>query len=161
MSGPEAFHRLMSDLDGPMVIVTATAGGERAGCLVGFSGQCSIDPPLYLVCISQRNHTHGVATRAEVLAVHVLDQADVELSKTFGELTGDDVDKLAMVQWTDIEGVPVLDATAGWFVGRVIDRFPMGDHTAHVLEPIRGERRRPVVQLGFQDVQDMEPGHRP
>jgi flavin reductase (DIM6/NTAB) family NADH-FMN oxidoreductase RutF len=161
VSGPEAFHRLMSDLDGPMVIVTAAAGGERAGCLVGFSGQCSIDPPLYLVCISQRNHTHGIATRAELLAVHVLDQADAELSKTFGELTGDDVDKLAMVPWTDVEGVPVLDGTAGWFVGRVVDRFPMGVHTAPVLEPVRGERRRPVVQLGFQDVQDMEPGHRP
>jgi flavin reductase (DIM6/NTAB) family NADH-FMN oxidoreductase RutF len=162
MTGPSAFHDVMGDLDGPMVIVTCVApDGERAGCLVGFSGQCSIDPPLYLACISQRNHTHGVATQADVLAVHVLDQADLELSKTFGELTGDDVDKLAMVPWTDVDGVPVLDGTAGWFLGRVVDRFPMGDHTAHVLEPIRGERRRPVVQLGFQDVRDMEPGHQP
>ena len=161
MTGPAAFHELMADLDGPMVIVTCAVDGERSGCLVGFSGQCSIDPALYLVCISQRNHTHGVAARADVLAVHVLDGADHDLSKTFGELTGDEVDKLAMVDWTDIDGVPVLDGTAGWFLGRVVDRFPMGDHTAHVLAPLRAERRRPVNQLGFQDVKDMEPGHRP
>jgi len=161
VSGPSAFHELMGDLDGAMVIVTCRAGGETSGCLVGFSTQCSIDPPLYLVCISQRNHTHGVAVRADVLAVHVLDGADHELSKVFGELTGDDVDKLGMVAWTDVDGVPVLDGTAGWFLGRVVDRFRAGDHTAHVLEPFAGERRRPVVQLGFQSVKDMEPGHEP
>ncbi|HYD08888.1 MAG TPA: flavin reductase family protein [Acidimicrobiales bacterium] len=155
------FHDLMGDLDGPMIIVTCAVGDERSGCLVGFSGQCSIDPPLYVVCISRENHTHRVATRADVLAVHVLDQADAPLAEVFGHLTGDDTDKLALVDWSDVDGVPVLDGTAGWFLGQVVDRFLMGDHTAHVLAPMTGERRRPVVQLGFQDVKDVEPGHQP
>ena len=161
MTSVDAFHELMADLDGPMVIVTCAVGDERAGCLVGFSGQCSIDPPLYLVCISTQNHTHGVATRAEALAVHLLDQADADLGRLFGQVSGDDADKLGMVDWTDVEGAPVLDGTAGWFVGRVVDRFPMGDHTAHVLAPVQAARRRPVVQLGFQQVKDVEPGHAP
>jgi flavin reductase (DIM6/NTAB) family NADH-FMN oxidoreductase RutF len=161
MTDLDFFHALMAETDGPMVIVTCAVGEERAGCLVGFSGQCSIDPALYLVCISQQNHTHAVATRADVLAVHLLDRADQRLAQLFGHLTGDDVDKLGMVDWTDVDGVPVLDGTAGWFLGRVVDRFPMGDHTAHVLAPVTGERRRPLVPLGFQDVKDVEPGHAP
>lgn len=161
MTGADAFHDLMADLDGPMVIVTCAVGDERAGCLVGFSGQCSIDPPLYLVCISAQNHTHGVATRADVLAVHLLDQADADLGRLFGQMSGDDADKLGMVDWHDVEGAPVLDGTAGWFVGRVVDRFAMGDHTAHILAPLQAARRRPVVQLGFQQVKDVEPGHAP
>jgi len=40
----DGFHDLAADLDYPMLIVTAAADGERAGCLVGFAAQCSIDP---------------------------------------------------------------------------------------------------------------------
>ena len=40
-----AFDRLVNRLDYPMLVVTAEADGERAGCLVGFATQCSIQPP--------------------------------------------------------------------------------------------------------------------
>jgi hypothetical protein len=57
-------------LDYPMFVVTvADAGtGERAGCLVGFATQCSINPFRFLVCLSRANRTHRVASRSEVLA---------------------------------------------------------------------------------------------
>jgi flavin reductase (DIM6/NTAB) family NADH-FMN oxidoreductase RutF len=81
----------------------------------------------------------------------------------FGELTGDAVDKLSLVEWREgPEGVAVLDRTAGWFAGRVLERVDLGDHTGIVLEPIAGELRRPVVrQLGFQSVKELDPGHEP
>ena len=152
------FHELVAELDYPMVIVTA----GRSGCLVGFSTQCSIDPPRYLVCISRANHTHGDATTADTVVVHVLDARDRHLSEVFGELTGDVVDKLSLVRWHEGPGgAPVLDDAAGWFAGRVLERLDLGDHTGLVLEPIDAERRRPLDQLGFQDVREMEPGHDP
>src|SRR3954470_16522668 len=95
-SGTSAFHDLMADLDGPMVVVTVAGGG----CLVGFSTQYSIDPPRHLVCISKKNHTHALAMTADVLAVHVLDVDDAHVAEVFGELTGDAVDKLSLVAWT-------------------------------------------------------------
>jgi flavin reductase (DIM6/NTAB) family NADH-FMN oxidoreductase RutF len=158
-SGTSAFHDLVGDLDHPMVIVTA----GRAGCLVGFSTQVSIDPARYLVCVSKANHTHRAASSASTIVVHVLDDADRELAELFGELTGDQVDKLALVPWHEgPDGVPVLEGTAGWFAGRVVDRLDLGDHTGLILEPISGERRRPIArQLGFQAVKDLEPGHGP
>jgi flavin reductase (DIM6/NTAB) family NADH-FMN oxidoreductase RutF len=154
-----AFHDLLAALDHPMVI--ATAG--RSGCLVGFSTQVSIDPARFLVCVSKRNHTHDAATTADVIGVHVLDSDDHHLAEVFGELTGDAVDKLSLVDWEEGPGgVPILAATAGWFAGRVLDRLDLGDHTGLVLEPIAGAVRRPIDrQLGFQSVKDMDPGHDP
>ena len=61
MAAPDGFLDLTGELDFSMLVVTAFDGRERAGCLVGFSTQCSIDPPRYLVCISTANHTARVA----------------------------------------------------------------------------------------------------
>ena len=152
----EVFHGLVASLEYPMAIVTCPG----SGCLVGFTTQCSIDPPRYLVCISKVNHTHEHALRSQVLAVHLLDEADRDLAEVFGELTGEVVDKLALVGWhAGPEGVPVLDDAAAWFAGRVLATCDLGDHTGFVLEPIDGEKRRWIRQLGFQMVKGMDPGH--
>jgi flavin reductase (DIM6/NTAB) family NADH-FMN oxidoreductase RutF len=159
VSGSQAFEDLVAHLDYPMLIVTAAADGERAGCLVGFSTQCSLDPLRFLVCISKANHTFSVATRSEHLAVHVLDRADHDLSVLFGEQTGDRVDKFAACAWHEVRGVPVLSDTRAWFVGRVLERLPLGDHVGHLLEPVAGQAPDGLHLLSFQQVRDMEPGH--
>ncbi|HVM54797.1 MAG TPA: flavin reductase family protein [Acidimicrobiales bacterium] len=157
---PAAFHDLVAGLDYPMAIVTAAAGGERSGCLVGFVTQCSIHPPRYLVCVSGANHTHAVAARADALGIHVLDVGDAGLAEVFGELSGDTVDKLSLVGWRPGPlGVPLLDDAAGWFVGRVLDRHELGDHTGFVVEPVAADRRRWRGQLGYQAVRSLPPGH--
>ena len=140
--GTEVFQLL----DGPMFVVTT----EDAGCLVGFTTQCSIRPPRFLACISKVNHTHDAALHADQLTVHALDVDDRHLAEGFGELTGDAVDKLALV---DLEGA------AAWFDARVVDRLDLGDHTGFLLEPIAGAVRRWGGQLGYQAVKDLDPGH--
>jgi flavin reductase (DIM6/NTAB) family NADH-FMN oxidoreductase RutF len=156
-----AFHDLVSALEYPMLVVTAAAGGERAGCLVGFATQCSIDPPRMLVCVSKANHTYDIATKADLLGVHFLRSDDEPLARLFGEETGDEVDKFRHCSWeAGPADVPLLDECAGWFVGRVLERLDCGDHVAHVLEPIASEvREGPAPQLGFQAVKGLSPGH--
>ena len=44
MGEPAAFDRLMADADPAMIVLTTAAAGERAGCLVGFHSQISIEP---------------------------------------------------------------------------------------------------------------------
>ncbi|MHA6797690.1 flavin reductase family protein (plasmid) [Pseudonocardia bannensis] len=158
-SEPEPFHAAVGQLDYPMIIVTAAAGGERSGCLVGFHTQCSIDPARFLVCLSSRNRTCAVATRSDRLAVHFLDENDYELSSLFGEQTGDEVDKFAACDWQEEHGVPVLTGTRAWFVGRVLERVPFGDHVGHLLEPLDGRVGERLRQLAFQRVKTMKPGH--
>lgn len=123
--------------DNAMYVVTAQDGDVRAGCLVGFACQVSIQPERFLVAISAANHTHRIATAVNILALHLLPSSAVELARLFGESTGDTVDKFAQCRFRDgPDGVPILDDALGVLVGRVLDRIDFGDHTGHLLEPI-------------------------
>lgn len=157
--GVAAFDDLMGRLDHPMYVLTATDGATRAGCLVGFATQVCIDPPRFLVCVSDKNHTHAVAAVSDVVAVHVLAREQHDVAETFGALCGAEVDKFARVAWRPgPEGVPVLERCAGWFAGRVLDRLGFGDHTGLVVEPFAGEAGEDAP-LTFDQVRDLEPGH--
>jgi flavin reductase (DIM6/NTAB) family NADH-FMN oxidoreductase RutF len=152
---------LTSELEYPMVIVTTVAEGERSGCLVGFHTQCSIHPARWAVWISKANHTHLVALRASVLAVHFPSVDDCDLAELFGEATGDEVDKFSRCDWTvGPEGVPLLDRIPNRFVGTVVDTLDDGgDHRCFIvgLDDVRHEH--PLRQLGFQSVRGFHPGH--
>lgn len=160
MADHDAFDTLMDRRDSPMCIVTASADGERSGCLVGFNTQASINPRRFMPLISKKNHTYGVARRALVLAVHVLHPSDREMSERFGELTGDEVDKFAGLEVLEGPGqVPVI-AGLDWFAGRVLEQIDLGDHVGFLLAPHDGSAlRADEGQLGLQAVLDMEPGH--
>jgi flavin reductase (DIM6/NTAB) family NADH-FMN oxidoreductase RutF len=56
----ETFLTITTGLDYTMVVVTAQADAGPAGCLVGFSTQSSIDPPRFLVCLSDRTARCGL-----------------------------------------------------------------------------------------------------
>lgn len=157
-----AFDAFAAVVDYPMYVVTTIdpGSGERAGCLVGFTTQCSIDPARFLVCLSEANHTFRVAAGAEVLVVHLLSPSQRDVAELFGSETGDEVDKFAHCSWRDGPGgAPVLDDVPAWFAGRIVDRVDLGDHVGYVLEPFDGsvEGRGPF--LTFHAARDMEPGH--
>ena len=151
---------LLGDVDYPMYIVTAAAGEELAGCLVGFTTQCSIDPPRFLACLSDKNRTYRVAQGADVLVVHLVPDTEEELARLFGSETGDDVDKFARCEWTPGPGgAPVLSACRNWFAGRVLARWPAGDHTAFLLEPVDAAREPAEEPFSFHRARRFEPGH--
>jgi flavin reductase (DIM6/NTAB) family NADH-FMN oxidoreductase RutF len=154
------FDEFVDGLDYPMFVVTAFDGTRRAGCLVGFSTQASIDPPRMLVCLSVRNHTYDVALRSDVLGVHVLDHEQRDLAELFGSRSGDDVDKFSRCSWrVGPNGVPLLDACARRMVARVLSQHPFGDHVGFLLEPSRLDVQETGSGLSFEEVQDLEPGH--
>ena len=153
-------HAIVSSLDYPMVVVTTAAGGERSGCLVGFSTQCSIHPTRFFVGISKKNHTFGVACGASHLALHFLSVDDMALAKLFGERTGDEVDKFAGVAWhPGPDDVPILDDCANWAVVRIIDNVDGGDHTGFITEPVEAGAGGGFEPLRFQHVKDFHAGH--
>jgi flavin reductase (DIM6/NTAB) family NADH-FMN oxidoreductase RutF len=154
------FAELMSELDYPMFVVTAAADGERAGCLVGFATETSIHPPRFLACISRKNRTFAVATRAHVLAVHFVSVDDADLAELFGGDTGDEVDKFARTAWRPgPQGVPLIDRLDNWFAGEVCARLDLGDHVGHLLAPIDGAAGRGVRPFTWHRARAIEPGH--
>ncbi|MDQ4143861.1 MAG: flavin reductase family protein [Actinomycetota bacterium] len=155
----DAFHEVGSHLDYPMFIVTTASQGRRAGCLVGFTTQCTINPPRFVAFISDKNYTHRVALEASHLAVHVVPEDRQDLASLFGEITGDDVDKFERCTWEPgPEGVPLLPECPDRFVGRIADRFDSGDHTGFFLEPISVEAGGGGF-FSFQRAMELEPGH--
>jgi len=158
-----AFDAVVRGFDGAMVVVTTAGGDERSGCLVGFHSQCSIEPRRYAVWLSKANHTYRLALLADHLAVHALGAGDDDMAARFGELTGDDVDKFAGVEWSaGPGGVPLLAALPHRFVGRKRTVLDDGsDHVCVVLEPVAADAPggAPLAPLRLRDVQHLHPGH--
>jgi flavin reductase (DIM6/NTAB) family NADH-FMN oxidoreductase RutF len=162
----DAFDVLVAALDTAVVVVTAAAG-ERAGCLVGFHSQCSIEPRRYAVWLSKINHTYRVALLADHVAVHPLGTEDRDLAELFGGRTGDDVDKFARCDWeAGPGGVPLLAGRAG---GRLVLRRTAlldvgGDHSCLVGEPVLVDSPSRDVIGGFTPLrlaaaESVPPGH--
>ena len=161
MDPTENLGALTATLDYPMFVVTAAADGRRAGCLVGFATQCSIEPARFLVCLSRKNHTCRVASEAELLAVHLLGHDQRALAELFGTQTGDDTDKLARCPWSQgPSGTPLLDDCPNRLLGRIVDRFDAGDHLAFLLDVVDAWSTGAGPLLTFQSVRDLDPGHR-
>ena len=144
-----------------MYIVTVVAAdGERDGCLIGFATQCSIHPPRYIACISKENRTFDAVQQADVVVVHFLGSEQIELARLFGGETGDEVDKFELCAWSEGPGgIPVLEDVPGWFAGRILERRDVGDHLALLLGVTTAEDRGGPVDLGFQAVKSLGPGH--
>ena len=157
---PSAIDRWVGEIDYPMYIVTAAAGGELSGCLVGFSTQCSIDPVRFLVCLSDKNRTYRVAQDTSVIAMHLVPSNADDLVALFGSETGDEIDKFERCSWHEgPEGVPILDDCPNWFAGQVLDRLTVGDHEALLLHPIAGGANDDPSQFDLHRAKRIDPGH--
>jgi flavin reductase (DIM6/NTAB) family NADH-FMN oxidoreductase RutF len=160
--GAQAFESIVGRIDYPMFVVTALVDEERAGCLVGFATQCSIDPPRFLVCMSDTNRTTRLVEQgdAAALVVHLVPEEAGHIVELFGGETGDDTDKFARCAWSPgPEGIPVLADCPSWFAGRMVERVPLGDHIGHVLEPFAGEDASAGGWFPFSRAKEIEPGH--
>ena len=157
----DAFGTLMASTDPPLVVVTTVAAGERAGCLVGFHAQSSIDPQHYSVWLSKANHTYRVGLRATHFAVHFLTAADLPIAERFGTLTGEDTDKFAgLAVDTDEHGVPLLKACPNRLsLERIAVLDDGSDHvclTTRVCSAVSGESFEP---LRVSSAAHLDPGH--
>jgi flavin reductase (DIM6/NTAB) family NADH-FMN oxidoreductase RutF len=158
--GAQAFESIVGRLDYPMFVVTTSVGEERAGCLVGFATQCSIDPPRFLVCMSDKNRTTRVLEHGDAMVVHLVPEDAAHIVELFGGETGDDTDKFARADWRPgPEGLPLLADCPSWFAGRIVERMPLGDHIGHVIDPFAGEDASAGGWFPFSRAKEIEPGH--
>jgi flavin reductase (DIM6/NTAB) family NADH-FMN oxidoreductase RutF len=156
----QVFEAFVRALDTDILIVTAAAGAQRDGCVVGFHTQTSIDPSRLLVCLSDKNRTYRIAQAAGVLAVHLVPPDAVDLAALFGGETGDEVDKLAECAWhPGPGGAPVLERCPNWIAGRVLQRLPLGDHGGFLLDPVGGQATSGARGLRLSEMPPIEPGH--
>ncbi len=158
----DAFDTLIANLDPPMAIVTTVSGRDRAGCLIGFHAQCSIDPHRYVVWLSKANHTFRVAVHAQHFAVHFLSDDDGgELPSLFGTVSGDQTDKFGLCAWkAGAGGVPLLPGCPNRFLAERVALLDEGsDHICLVLSPTEVADATPFRPLRLSQVAHLQPGH--
>ena len=160
MSAP-GLDDLMGSVDSPLIVVTTSAQGERAGCLVGFHSQASIDPEHYCFWLSKANHTYRVALRSERFAVHFPTTADSELARFFGSRSGSETDKFAGLDFTVTEdGVPLLAALPNRvLVDRITKLDDGSDHFCLTARVLATEAEGGFAALRPSQLGDRSPGH--
>ena len=157
----ETFQRLVAQLDYPMFIATVAAGGERAGCLIGFATQCSIHPPRFLAGISDKNRTFRVARDADTMAIHLVPEDAGELAELFGGETGDEVDKFARCELARGARAACRCSTAARTGSSAASSSGSTSATTWGWCSSRSSprRTRSSAQLGFHRAKRIEPGH--
>jgi len=160
---PDRMAATIAPLDQAMAIITTATNEERAGCLIGFHAQGSIDPFQYALWISKANHTYRVGLHAEHFAVHFPSIEDHDLAELFGGETGDEIDKFELVDWEPGPGgVPLLQRLPHRLLGRRVELFDAGgDHVCVLVEAIGGSGgpTPPLRPLRLSDATDITPGH--
>ena len=156
------FTTLMAALDSPLIVVTTADERERAGCLVEFHGQSSIEPQRYCVWLSKANYTYRVALNSSHLVIHFLSADDLPLAELFGTQTGDTVDKFAGLPVdSGPGGAPVLRQCPNWLAVRRIALLDEGgDHVCLTTEPVAAQTAGPFQPLRLSQAGRPEGGSR-
>jgi flavin reductase (DIM6/NTAB) family NADH-FMN oxidoreductase RutF len=160
--GDAAFETLVASADPPLVVLTTVAEDERAGCLVGFHAQSSIEPERYCIWLSKANHTYRVSLRAAHFAVHFLTAEDLALAERFGTRSGEDTDKFEGI---DVEpdrfGVPLLTACPNRMsLERIAVLDDGGDHVCLTTRVSSAHTSGEFVPLRVSSANHLDPGHR-
>jgi 3-hydroxy-9,10-secoandrosta-1,3,5(10)-triene-9,17-dione monooxygenase reductase component len=141
------------------VTVITTQDGERlAGMTASAVASLSLEPPLLLVCISNRLPTHRALEQSRQFGVNVLGEGDDELALRFAAPAED---KFAGLGVTIDHGVPLLDRAIARFVCDVHECLPGGDHSIFIGAIRHCEHvpsRRPLLYFasGFGGIQQVD-----
>lgn len=144
-----------------MIVVTTASQGQKAGCLVGFHAQTSIEPRHYAIWLSKANYTYRVALGASHFAVHFLSTDEFALAERFGTQSGADTDKFQGLE-IDVthHGVPqLLDCSHRMLVERIAMLDVSGDHVCVTTRVVSASAGGNFEPLRVSQLAHLEPGH--
>jgi flavin reductase (DIM6/NTAB) family NADH-FMN oxidoreductase RutF len=157
----ERCDSLVAQVDPPLLVVTTASRDQRAGCVIGFHTQCSIEPRRYAIWMSKANFTYRVSLFATHVAMHFLDAADHDIAELFGGTSGDHFDKFDEVEWAKGPGgVPLLARCPNRIV---LERGTMwddgSDHVCFVGAVADAAGSGGFAPLRLSDAVDIAAGH--
>jgi flavin reductase len=134
-------------------VVAARHGPLLAGMTANAIASISVDPPLLLASVNQRNETHAAITESYAFAVSILAADQREIADCFAQpMTAAKLRRFCDAPWHEAEtGSPVLDAAIAYFDCRLVASHPGGDHTLFIGEIVAAgyeEGVEPLVYFG-------------
>jgi flavin reductase (DIM6/NTAB) family NADH-FMN oxidoreductase RutF len=125
---PLLFRRAMGAFATGVTIITVDAGGPTHAMTANAFMSGSLDPPLCVVSIAKRAHTHAMARQAGKFGVNILGADQQDLALFFAGKRSLDVD----ARFQRIDDVPVLQDCAARIAARVTAECDCGDHTLFI-----------------------------
>jgi flavin reductase (DIM6/NTAB) family NADH-FMN oxidoreductase RutF len=128
-----------------ITVVTTRVDDHLCGMTANAVASLSLDPPLVLVAVDRRSHSHGCFKQNRCFAVNILSAEQEELSRRFARTGPKDFSDLATT--TAVTGAPILTGVLGYLDCRLFEVLPGGDHDIFVGEIVAGEafEGRPLV----------------
>jgi flavin reductase (DIM6/NTAB) family NADH-FMN oxidoreductase RutF len=145
----DQFRQVLGHLPtGVTIITTIDADGRPTGLTASAVTSLSLEPPLILICVSQRAQSYSALAGAGRFAVNILALGQEDLSRRFAT-TAPGAEKFQGVPYrTGALGVPLLHGALADLECTTAHVYPGGDHTIFVG---RVEAGRPAP------VEEMEP----
>lgn len=129
------FRSVLGRFVSGVTIVTARgADGKDHGMTASAFSSVSLHPPLVLACIAHEATLHPVLLEQDELAFSILAADQEALARRFAEKLNDRFDGIGFTR--GLTGAPLIEGALASIEGRVVQRFPGGDHTIFVAEVI-------------------------
>jgi flavin reductase (DIM6/NTAB) family NADH-FMN oxidoreductase RutF len=143
-----AISQVMLQTDREVWLVTACAGGERAGLIATFVSQASIVPemPRVVIGLAKQHHTAQIVDRSRGFVLHLLTEDQIDLVWRFGLQSGRNLDKWQGLAVRDSANGPRVDALA-LLDCRVETSLDIGDRTVYLAEVLAGRVERAGAPL--------------
>lgn len=126
---PDQYRQAMSLLATGVTVVTTTTRDGPAGMTASAVCSLSLEPPKLVVCVQSSLPTHAALLASRVFAVNVLGEGQIEIARRFAT---PGVDRFAGVSLHTGLPAPVLGDAIAYFLCRVDERHPGGDHSIFV-----------------------------
>ena len=130
---PAAYRAAVGHFATGVAVVTTAGPNGPSGLTANAICSLSLDPVLMIVCLDQGSRTLAAVRDSGRLAVNVLARDQERIARRFAT-KDDEAAKWADVAYHEEDGLPVLDGTVAWLLGRVRDFDPGGDHVIAVTE---------------------------
>ena len=118
-----------------VTVVTVNHGGAYHGMTASSFSSVSLTPPLILVCVAKKAHTHDALLEAGAFGVNILGESQIEFGKRFAGMFPEITDRFASLEYTlGQTGSPLLPDVLAWMDCRVHQAIDAGDHTVVIGE---------------------------
>ncbi len=131
-----------------VTVVTTGRAPEFSGLTANAVASLSLSPPLVLVAVEKKAHSHAFLLESRCFAINILAREQEEISRRFARHGPKDFSDLETT--TAETGAPILAGTLGYVDCRVVNVLPGGDHDIFIGEIAAAEAREGQPLLYFR-----------
>jgi flavin reductase (DIM6/NTAB) family NADH-FMN oxidoreductase RutF len=152
---PQAFRQTLGRFASGVTVVTMVEDEQVHGITVSAFLSVSLEPPLVLVSIDKKAHSHARIMNTERYGVSILSEAQQAMSNHFANR-----DPNAVPEFETLSDFPVLKHALAQLVCKTVQKIDAGDHTlfvGQIEDLVWQEQGKPLVYFhgGYQRIEKM------